>query len=105
MRPTRHVFTLALASVLAAGLAAPASAQQTIKIGELNSYKAAPAFLEPYKKGWQLAIEEIKKLKNAQSVLLRQQQELHARQDVISGVCDAFSARLARLTEEVADRD
>jgi len=32
---------------------------QTIKIGELNSYKVFPAFLDPYKKGWQLALEEI----------------------------------------------
>src|SRR2546421_848476 len=32
---------------------------QSIKIGELNSYKVFPAFLEPYKKGWQLALEEI----------------------------------------------
>ena len=34
-------------------------AQQTIKIGELNSYKSQPAFLEPYKKGWEMAIDEI----------------------------------------------
>ncbi|MGE5640868.1 MAG: ABC transporter substrate-binding protein [Clostridia bacterium] len=32
---------------------------QDIRIGELNSYKVFPAFLEPYKKGWQLALEEI----------------------------------------------
>src|SRR5712691_5876749 len=32
---------------------------QGIKIGELNSYKVFPAFLEPYKKGWELALEEI----------------------------------------------
>src|SRR6266704_5197047 len=32
---------------------------QSIKIGELNSYKMFPAFLEPYKKGWELALEEI----------------------------------------------
>jgi branched-chain amino acid transport system substrate-binding protein len=32
---------------------------QTVRIGELNSYKVFPAFLEPYKKGWQLALEEI----------------------------------------------
>jgi branched-chain amino acid transport system substrate-binding protein len=32
---------------------------QNIKIGELNSYKVFPAFLEPYKKGWALALEEI----------------------------------------------
>jgi branched-chain amino acid transport system substrate-binding protein len=44
---------------LAFSLATPAMAQQTIKIGELNSYKAVPAFLDPYKKGMDLAIEEI----------------------------------------------
>jgi branched-chain amino acid transport system substrate-binding protein len=32
---------------------------ESIKIGELNSYKVFPAFLEPYKKGWELALEEI----------------------------------------------
>jgi branched-chain amino acid transport system substrate-binding protein len=32
---------------------------QTIRIGELNSYKVFPAFLEPYRKGWELAVEEI----------------------------------------------
>ena len=32
---------------------------QTVKIGELNSYKVFPAFLEPYKKGMELAVEEI----------------------------------------------
>src|SRR5712691_9156348 len=32
---------------------------QSIRIGELNSYKVFPAFLEPYRKGWQLALEEI----------------------------------------------
>ena len=36
-----------------------AFAQATVKIGEVNSYKAQPAFLEPYKKGMELAIEEI----------------------------------------------
>jgi branched-chain amino acid transport system substrate-binding protein len=39
--------------------AASAWAQGTIKIGEINSYKAQPAFLEPYKKGMQLALDEI----------------------------------------------
>jgi branched-chain amino acid transport system substrate-binding protein len=37
----------------------PTLAQNTIKIGEINSYKAQPAFLDPYKKGMDLAIEEI----------------------------------------------
>ncbi|MFL9825194.1 ABC transporter substrate-binding protein [Rhodoplanes sp. SY1] len=30
-----------------------------IKIGEINSYSGLPAFTEPYRKGWQLAVEEI----------------------------------------------
>ena len=30
-----------------------------IKIGEINSYSGLPQFTEPYRKGWQLAIEEI----------------------------------------------
>jgi branched-chain amino acid transport system substrate-binding protein len=32
---------------------------QTLKIGELNSYKVFAAFLEPYKKGMELAVEQI----------------------------------------------
>lgn len=39
--------------------AAPAFAQSEIKIGEINSYSALPAFTEPYRKGWQLALEQI----------------------------------------------
>ena len=43
------------------GLAAAGSAwaQGPVKIGELNSYKVFPAFLEPYRKGMQLALEEV----------------------------------------------
>ncbi len=40
-------------------LGAAAAAQGTIRIGEINSYKAQPAFLEPYKKGMQLAVDEV----------------------------------------------
>jgi branched-chain amino acid transport system substrate-binding protein len=36
-----------------------ASAQETIRIGEINSYSGLPSFTEPYRKGWQLALEEI----------------------------------------------
>jgi branched-chain amino acid transport system substrate-binding protein len=50
---------------------------QTIKIGELNSYKVFPAFLEPYKKGWQLAQEEI----NAGGGLLGRKLEIVSRDD------------------------
>ena len=37
--------------LLAAGIASG----QPIKLGELNSYKTFPAFLEPYRKGMELA--------------------------------------------------
>ena len=43
-----------------AGLAAiAAQAAEPIKIGEINSYTRLPAFTDPYKKGWQLAVDEI----------------------------------------------
>ncbi|GJH11926.1 ABC transporter substrate-binding protein [Caballeronia novacaledonica] len=48
-------FTIA---AIAASLAFAAHAD-TIKIGEINSYKAQPAFLLPYKNGWNLALDEI----------------------------------------------
>lgn len=53
-------FHVAAALALFAALCTPAAAwAQEIKIGEINSYSALPAFTEPYRKGWQLAIEEI----------------------------------------------
>src|SRR5580704_16530109 len=54
-----------------------ASAQDTIKIGELNSYKSQTAFLDPYKKGWEMAIEEI----NAGGGVLGKKLEVVARDD------------------------
>jgi branched-chain amino acid transport system substrate-binding protein len=42
-------------------VATTAFAAGTIKIGEINSYKAQTAFLDPYRKGMQLAIDEINK--------------------------------------------
>ena len=44
--------------MLVSALALSAAAQ-TIKIGELNSYKVFPAFLEPYRKGMELAEDEV----------------------------------------------
>jgi len=45
--------------VVFAATANAAMAQDEIKIGEINSYSLLPAFTEPYRKGWQLAVEEI----------------------------------------------
>ncbi|MGA8295360.1 MAG: ABC transporter substrate-binding protein, partial [Rhodoplanes sp.] len=50
-----------IAAALVAWLAAangPARADD-IKIGEINSYSGLPAFTEPYRKGWQLALDEL----------------------------------------------
>jgi branched-chain amino acid transport system substrate-binding protein len=49
---TSKLLFLLLFAPLAAGA-------QSVKIGELNSYKVFPAFLEPYKKGMELAVEEV----------------------------------------------
>ena len=55
-------FSAARRALLMAGLASAAAvvhAQGAIKIGEINSYKAQPAFLGPYKKGMELAVAEV----------------------------------------------
>lgn len=57
MRARNYVVGAAFA-LLAGGMAQSAMAQD-IKIGEINSYSLLPAFTEPYRKGWQLAVEEI----------------------------------------------
>jgi branched-chain amino acid transport system substrate-binding protein len=52
-----YLLSAALAAAVFSG--APARADDTIKIGEINSYSALPSFTEPYRKGWQLALDEI----------------------------------------------
>ncbi|MGO0788418.1 ABC transporter substrate-binding protein [Herbaspirillum seropedicae] len=54
-----------------------ARAQDTIRIGEINSYKAQPAFLEPYRRGWEMALDEI----NASGGVLGKKLEVIARDD------------------------
>jgi branched-chain amino acid transport system substrate-binding protein len=46
-------------AIALSGMANSAMAQGEIKIGEINSYSLLPAFTDPYRKGWQLAVEEI----------------------------------------------
>ena len=65
-----------LACLAGAALVAPAAAQ-TVKVGELNSYKSEPAFLEPYRKGMELAVEEI----NAKGGVLGKKLEVISRDD------------------------
>jgi branched-chain amino acid transport system substrate-binding protein len=68
---------------------------QTIKIGELNSYKVFPAFLEPYKKGMELAVEEI----NASGGVLGRKIELVTRDD------GGNPGDAVRVAEELISRD
>jgi branched-chain amino acid transport system substrate-binding protein len=55
----RRVVLAAGLAIAVAGMAKTAFAEDVIKIGEINSYSLLPAFTEPYRKGWQLAVEEV----------------------------------------------
>ena len=70
-------------------------AQEMIKIGEINSYKAQPAFLEPYKKGMDLAIEQI----NAAGGVNGKKLELITRDD------NANPGDAVRVAEELISRE
>ena len=74
---TRNNLLAGTAALVALALFGPAGAQTPIKIGELNSYKVFPAFLEPYKKGIELAVEEV----NAAGGVLGRKIEVISRDD------------------------
>jgi branched-chain amino acid transport system substrate-binding protein len=95
MKMTRHVLPLALAGAFTLGLASMASAQGTIKIGELNSYKFQPAFLDPYKKGWEMAVDEI----NAKGGVLGKKIEVISRDD------GANPGDAVRVADELVTRE
>jgi len=48
-----------LLAVLACSIGLTYAQEGSYKIGEINSYKAQPAFLQPYKKGMELAVEQV----------------------------------------------
>src|SRR5215210_5120408 len=73
----RRLSYLVLTAAFTAGAASAAMAQGTIKIGELNSYKIQPQFLDPYKKGWEMAIEEV----NSKGGVLGKKLEVVSRDD------------------------
>jgi branched-chain amino acid transport system substrate-binding protein len=74
------------------------SAQGTITIGELNSYKTQPAFLGPYKHGMELAIEQV----NAAGGVNGKKLALVTRDDN-SNPGDAVRAAEELLTRDKAD--
>jgi branched-chain amino acid transport system substrate-binding protein len=80
--------------MLAAMLTAPAVAQP-FKLGELNSYKVFPAFLDGYRKGMELAVEEI----NRSGGVLGRQLELVIRDD------NGTPGDAVRVAEELVSRE
>ena len=92
---TRRTFIATAVATLAASALSPVQAQGVVKIGEVNSYKVQPAFLEPYKKGMELAVEEI----NAAGGLLGKKVELVTRDD------NGNPGEAVRAAEELVSRE
>ena len=88
-----NVFRVVLA-VVAVVVSLPVAAQ-TIKLGELNSYKVFPAFLEPYRKGMELAQEEV----NAAGGVLGRKLEIVVRDD------NGNPGDAVRVAEELISRE
>lgn len=83
-----------LLGTLWVALASPTHAQP-IKIGEINSYKALPALMGPYRKGWELAQDEI----NSSGGLLGRKVETIFRDD------NANAGDAVRVAEELVSRE
>jgi len=92
---TRNNLLAGTAALVAFALFGPAGAQTPIKIGELNSYKVFPAFLEPYKKGIELAVEEV----NAPGGVLGRKIEVISRDD------NGNPGDAVRVAEELLSRE
>ena len=97
-RATVRAGIAALALALAPTAFAPHAAAQDgapIKIGEINSYTRMAAFTEPYKKGWELALEEI----NAAGGINGRPLEVLSRDDT------GDPATAIRIADELVNRD
>jgi len=83
-------------AVAAAAIIRPGYAQsEPLRLGELNSYKTFPAFLEPYKKGWELALEQV----NAAGGVLGRKIEIVSRDD------NGTPGDAVRVAEELLSRE
>jgi branched-chain amino acid transport system substrate-binding protein len=76
-------------------LGATAPAAETIRIGEINSYARMPQFLDPYRNGWQMAMDEI----NARGGVLGRKLEIVARDD------GGNPGNAVKIAEELVSRD
>ena len=68
---------------------------QTIKLGEINEYKQFPAFLDPYRKGMELAVDEV----NAAGGVLGRKIEIVSRDD------NGVPGDAVRVAEELLTRE
>jgi branched-chain amino acid transport system substrate-binding protein len=84
-----------IAILLALLLAAPVALGQTIRLGELTEYKLFPAFLDPYRKGMELAVDEI----NAAGGVLGRKIEVVSRDD------NGVPGDAVRVAEELLTRE
>lgn len=85
---------VAAAAITALGVA-PGSAQEMIKIGEINSYSGMPGFTGPYKLGWQMALEEVNAARGINGKKL----------EVISRDDQAKPAEAVKIAEEMIVND
>jgi branched-chain amino acid transport system substrate-binding protein len=96
IRMTGIRFFAGAALVVSLGLSAgSACAADTIKIGDLNSYKRLPAFTLPYKKGVDLAVEHI----NAKGGVLGKKLEVVSRDD------QGKPGEAVKIADELFNRD
>jgi branched-chain amino acid transport system substrate-binding protein len=91
----RKISAVLAALVVGAGFGTPALAQGVIKIGELNSYKTFAAFLDPYRKGMELALEQA----NNSGGALGRRLELVVRED------NGNPGDAVRVAEELISRE
>jgi branched-chain amino acid transport system substrate-binding protein len=77
MPVTRRTLLTAATATLAMPAIVRAQGTGAIKIGEINSYTAIPAFTLPYRNGWQLAVDQV----NAAGGVLGRKIEVISRDD------------------------
>ena len=92
---TRKVLMATTAAALSACLFSNAFAADTIKIGDINSYKRLPAFTLPYKDGVDLAVEQI----NAKGGVLGKPLEVISRDD------QGKPGEAVRIADEMFNRE
>ncbi|MBK8906610.1 MAG: ABC transporter substrate-binding protein [Rhodospirillales bacterium] len=97
MNTRKHVLAATVAAVVAALVtgATPAPAADVIRVGEINSYTRLPAFTEPYRNGWQLAVDEI----NAAGGVLGKPLEVISRDDA------GKPGAAVKIAEELLSKD